>query len=139
GAEGLESLGAWAEQLLAESTGKRGRGVTPIDCEPLGTISSYGDDRVFVLLNGAELNEEFGKFSYGWLEGGPQSPPHGTISTTTEDAYDLGREFLRWEIATSVLGAALRINPFDEPNVRESKDNTRVVLEEYARAGKLPR
>jgi glucose-6-phosphate isomerase len=137
--EGLESFGAWAEQLLAESTGKRGRGVIPVDCEPLGTISSYGDDRVFVLLNGAERNEEFGKFSYGWLESGPQSPPHGTISTTTEDAYDLGREFLRWEIATAALGAALRINPFDEPNVQESKDNTRVVLEQYARAGELPK
>jgi transaldolase/glucose-6-phosphate isomerase len=135
-AEGLESFGAWAEQLLAESTGKRGRGVIPVDCEPAGPLEVYGDDRVFVYLDAAEGNDE--------LDSGVQAleaAGHPVITTTTDDAYALGREFLRWEIATAVLGAVLRINPFDEPNVQESKDNTRQVLEEYARAGDrdLPR
>jgi glucose-6-phosphate isomerase len=133
-AGGLESFGAWAEQLLAESTGKRGRGVIPVDCEPAGPPEVYGDDRVFVYLDAAERNDEL-ESSVQALE----AAGYPVITTTTDDAYALGREYLRWEIATAVLGAVLRINPFDEPNVQESKDNTRQVLEEYARAGDLPR
>jgi glucose-6-phosphate isomerase len=133
-AEGLESFGAWAEQLLAESTGKRGRGVIPVDCEPPGAPDVYGDDRAFVYLDAAERNDELEKSVRAFEAAG-----HPVITTITADAYDLGREFLRWEIATAVLGAVLRINPFDEPNVQESKDNTRVVLEQYARAGELPK
>jgi glucose-6-phosphate isomerase len=133
-AEGLESFGAWAEQLLAESTGKRGRGVIPVDCEPPGEPSAYGDDRVFVYLDGPEPNAELDKAVEAFEAAG-----HPVLITSTADAYDLGREFLRWEIATAALGAALRINPFDEPNVQESKDNTRVVLEQYGHAGELPK
>jgi glucose-6-phosphate isomerase len=132
--EGLESFGAWAEQLLAESTGKQSRGVIPVDCEPAGPPEVYGDDRVFVYLDAAERNDEMDSCVHAL-----QAAGHPVITTTTDDAYALGREFLRWEIATAVLGAVLRINPFDEPNVQESKDNTRQVLEEYARAGDLPR
>lgn len=133
-AEGLESFGAWAEQLLAESTGKRGRGVIPVDCEPPGPPEVYGDDRVFVYLDAAERNDELDSSVQAFEAAG-----HPVITTSTADAYALGREFLRWEIGTAALGAVLRINPFDEPNVQESKDNTRQVLEEYARAGELPR
>jgi glucose-6-phosphate isomerase len=133
-AEGLESFGAWAEQLLAESTGKRGRGVIPVDSEPPGPPEVYGDDRVFVCLDAAERNDELDSSVQKFEAAG-----HPVITTSTADAYALGREFLRWEIATAVLGAVLRINPFDEPNVQESKDNTRQVLEEYALAGELPR
>jgi glucose-6-phosphate isomerase len=133
-AEGLESFGAWAEQLLAESTGKRGRGVIPVDCEPPGRPDVYGDDRVFVYLDGPEPNNELDRSADAFEAAG-----HPVITTSAADAYDLGREFLRWEIATAVLGAVLRINPFDEPNVQESKDNTRVALEQYARAGELPK
>jgi hypothetical protein len=89
---------------------------------------------VFVYLDAAERNDE--------LDGSVQAfeaAGHPVITTSTADAYALGREFLRWEIATAVLGAVLRINPFDEPNVQESKDNTRQMLEEYARAGELPK
>ncbi len=133
-AENLESFGAWAEQLLAESTGKRGRGVIPVDCEPAGPPEVYGGDRVFVHLDAAERNDELDSSVQAFEAAG-----HPVITTSTANAYALGREFLRWEIATAVLGAVLRINPFDEPNVQESKDNTRQVLEEYARAGELPR
>jgi transaldolase / glucose-6-phosphate isomerase len=133
-AESLESFGAWAEQLLAESTGKRGRGVIPVDCEPPGPPEVYGGDRVFVYLDAAERNDELDSSVQAFEAAG-----HPVITTSTADAYALGREFLRWEIATAALGAVLRINPFDEPNVQESKDNTRVVLDEYARAGELPR
>ncbi len=133
-AEGLESFGAWAEQLLAESTGKRGRGVIPVDCEPPGPPEVYGDDRVFVYLDAAERNDELDSSVQAFEAAG-----HSVITTSTADAYALGREFLRWEIGTAALGAVLRINPFDEPNVQESKDNTRQVLEEYARVGELPR
>ncbi len=132
-AEGLESFGAWAEQLLAESTGKRGRGVIPVDSEPPGPPEVYGGDRVFVYLDAEERNEELDSSVQAFEAAG-----HPVITTSTADAYALGREFLRWEIATAVLGAVLRINPFDEPNVQESKDNTRQVLEQYARAGELP-
>jgi glucose-6-phosphate isomerase len=132
--EGLESFGAWAEQLLAESTGKHGRGVIPVDCEPAGPPEVYGDDRVFVYLDAAERNDELDSTVQAFGAAG-----HPVITTSTADAYALGREFLRWEIATATLGAVLRINPFDEPNVQESKDNTRQVLEQYARGGALPK
>jgi glucose-6-phosphate isomerase len=131
--DGLESFGAWAEQLLAESTGKRGRGVIPVDLEPVGPPQAYGNDRVFVYLDTAERNDELDSSVQAFEGAG-----HPVITTSTEDAYALGREFLRWEIATAVLGAVLRINPFDEPNVQESKDNTRVVLEQFAHTGELP-
>ncbi|MDP9180393.1 MAG: hypothetical protein M3O21_01560 [Chloroflexota bacterium] len=133
-AENLESFGTWAEQLLAESTGKRGRGVIPVDCEPAGPPEVYGGDRVFVYLDAAERNDELDSSVQAF-----ESAGHPVITTSTADAYALGREFLRWEIATAALGAVLRINPFDEPNVQESKDNTRQVLEQFASAGELPR
>jgi hypothetical protein len=93
----------------------------------------YGDDRVFVHLRGAD--------GYDELEGAAraiETAGHPVLTTRTEDAYALGREFLRWEIATAAAGAVVRINPFDEPNVAESKENTRAVLEDYVRAGRLP-
>jgi glucose-6-phosphate isomerase len=131
-ASGVEAFGAWAEQLLAESTGKRGRGLIPVDLEPVGSLDVYGDDRVFVHLDDEQsddLNDTIRSLD---------SAGHPVISCSIPDVYALGREFLRWEIATATIGAALRINPFDEPNVQESKDNTREVLETSARDGELP-
>lgn len=132
-AERLESFGAWAEQLLAESTGKRGKGVIPVDGEPPGAPQVYGDDRVFVYLDAPGQDDELDSTVQS-LEGAG----FPVITTRTEDANALGREFLRWEIATAAVGAVLRINPFDEPNVQESKDNTRIVLDQYMRTGELP-
>ena len=110
--EPLESFGLWAEQLIAESTGKQGRGVLPIADEPLG--SNYGDDRVFVhLRNGGER---------------PDVGDAPLITIDFNGAADLSRLFFEWEFATAVLGWALGINPFDQPNVQEAKDNTNRVL-----------
>lgn len=127
----VESFGAWAEQLIAESTGKRGRGIIPVDLEPIGSPGVYGDDRVFVHLD--DGSDELGDTIRALEAAG-----HPVIRCRIPDVYALGREFLRWEIATAVTGAVLRINPFDEPNVSESKDNTRAVLEDYNRDGELP-
>lgn len=131
-ASGVEAFGAWAEQLIAESTGKRGRGLIPVDLEPVGSPDVYGDDRVFVHLDDEQsddLNDAIRAL---------EAAGHPVIRCSIPDVYALGREFLRWEIATATIGAALRINPFDEPNIQESKDNTRAVLEDYARDGELP-
>jgi transaldolase/glucose-6-phosphate isomerase len=119
----LAAFGTWVEQLLAESTGKEGRGLIPVDREPLGERAAYGDDRLFVHLHldgqADGLDEKLRAL---------ESAGHPVIRLRLTDAYDLGREFLRWEVATATAGAVLGVNPFDEPNVKESKDNTSRLL-----------
>lgn len=127
---GLESFGAWAEQLLAESTGKQGKGLIPVDGEPLGDPSVYGDDRVFVSLSIAGARDEERLRAL-------EAAGHPVVRIDLADRLDIGAEFLRWEIATAAAGAALGINPFDEPNVQESKDNTSEVLREVEPARRL--
>ncbi len=122
----LASLGAWLEQLIAESTGKRGRGVVPVDGEPVGAAGVYGEDRVFVDIR-------VGEDTADPLAG--VAGPAPVIRLRLGDAYDLGREFFRWEYATAMAGVALGINPFDEPNVQESKDNTMRVLQHFLEGG----
>lgn len=129
---GVEAFGMWAEQLIAESTGKRGRGLIPVDLEQAGPPEVYGDDRVFVHLDDERSDELAGAIK------ALQAAGHPVIRCSIPDVYALGREFLRWEIATATAGAVLRINPFDEPNVQESKDNTNAVLEDFARNDELP-
>ncbi len=129
----LASFGLWLEQLVAESTGKEGTGIVPIAGEPLASPKHYGDDRVFVLFwlkghDNPELDAIAGALS---AEGQP------VIEIDVDDAYDLGHEFFRWEFAVAVAGEVLGINPFDEPNVQESKDNTNAVLREYERTREL--
>jgi len=111
----IGSFGTWVEQLIAESTGKEGRGILPVEGEPLGHATVYGDDRLFV-----SVGDEPG------LEPGVCLPFH--------NAAQLGAEFFRWEFATAVAGAILGINPFDQPNVKEAKDATNRILE----AGHVP-
>ena len=128
----LAPFGAWVEQLLAESTGKDGKGILPIDGEPLGDPSAYGDDRLFVglaLEGDTSLDARLEKL---------REAGHPVITLRFRDAYDLGGEFLRWEIATAVAGAVLGVNPFDEPNVAESKENTKRLLDDHASRGVLP-
>lgn len=132
-APGLQSFGAWAEQLIAESTGKGGKGIIPIDGEPPGDAQSYGDDRVFVSMQLDERDEETA-IAANKLE----AAGHPVIHIDVPGPYGLGAEFLRWEIATAAAGAALGLNPFDEPNVAESKDNTNRVIQQYETAGALP-
>jgi len=122
--EPIVSFGAWAEQLIAESTGKHGVGIVPVDLEPVGSLDSYGSDRVFVRLalagnDGAALDS---------LAGGLETAGHPVIRIVIPDPIDLGAEFVRWEIATAIAGALLGIDPFDQPNVEEAKQLTRTLL-----------
>jgi transaldolase/glucose-6-phosphate isomerase len=127
----VSTFGYWLEQLLAESTGKNGRGLVPIEGEPLGRPDSYGADRLFVhvRVNGEAEDPAIRALT----EAG-----HPLVTLTMRDELDLGGEFLRWELATAVAGSILGIDPFDQPNVQESKDNTKRVLAESASSGKLP-
>jgi len=125
----IASFGAWAEQLIAESTGKDGVGIVPVDNEPLGAPSTYGRDRVFVRLSLAEGTDGGRDALSGLLE----AAGHPVIRIELADPIDLGGEFIRWEVATAIAGAVLGIDPFDQPNVEEAKELTRKVL---AKAGR---
>ena len=131
---GIASFGLWAEQLLAESTGKEGKGLIPIAGEPLAKPDVYGSDRFFVYLR---------------LKGDANGPTDAhvraleragqpVVTLNLRDRFDVGAEFFRWEFATALAGYLLHIHPFDQPNVQESKDNTGRVLREAETAGKLP-
>ena len=131
---GIAALGGWLEQLLAESTGKRGKGLIPVDGEALGPPAVYGDDRLFV---------------YARLAGAPDPSQdaaleaiaragHPVVRIDVTDRLDIGAEFFRWEIATAVAGSILGINPFDQPDVEASKIATRALTDEYERRGALP-
>ncbi len=122
----IGSFGLWAEQLVAESTGKQGRGILPIADEPLAAPSSYGDDRVFVHLRDADEPDPRRASALEALA----KAGHPTVTLTAKGATDLGRIFFFSEFATAVAGWALEINPFDQPNVQEAKDNTAKVLDE---------
>jgi transaldolase / glucose-6-phosphate isomerase len=129
----VASLGLWVEQLVAESTGKEGRGVVPVAGEPLGPPSAYGDDRLFVHVAVGETDAQ----AEGNLRA-LEAAGHPVVRRTLADLYDLGEEFFLWELATAFAGWRLGINPFDQPNVQESKDATRALLEAFARDGRLP-
>ena len=133
--ESLAALGMWLEQLLAESTGKEGRGILPVTGEPVGHPSLYGTDRLFVTITRKdEPDERLEKAMTALREAG-----HPVVAIQMDDRLDLGQEFFRWEIATATAGAILGINPFDQPNVQESKDNTNRLLEIIRRDGQLPK
>jgi transaldolase / glucose-6-phosphate isomerase len=121
---GIASFGLWAEQLIAESTGKEGKGILPVAGEPLGPPEVYGEDRVFVSMVLAGEADTGVEARLAELE----QKGHPVVHLKLDDRFDLGQEFFRWEFATAVAGAVLRINPFDQPNVAESKANTKAVL-----------
>ncbi len=129
----IASFGLWVEQLIAESTGKEGRGILPVASEPFGTPAEYGDDRVFVQLR----LEGDSNGAADALAGALAAAGHPVIVIDLADVYDLGRQFFAWEFAIAVAGQVLGINPFDEPNVQESKDNTSRVLREFEASGQL--
>jgi transaldolase / glucose-6-phosphate isomerase len=129
--QGIHDLGAWLEQLLAESTGKNGKGLIPVDRESIGSPESYEDDRVFVYL---KLETDDDDDSIDALEASGEP----VVRITVGDVYDLGKEFFRWEIATAVAGSVIGINPFDQPDVEASKIATRKLTSEYEQNGSLP-
>jgi transaldolase/glucose-6-phosphate isomerase len=131
---GIADLAAWLEQLLAESTGKHGRGVIPVAREPLGAPEAYGDDRLFVQVRLESEPDAQQDSSVDALA----AAGHPVIRIGLRDALDLGGEIFRWELATAVVGAVLDINPFDQPDVEASKQATRALTAEYERSGELP-
>jgi len=132
--EPISSFGLWVEQLIAESTGKEGKGILPVADEPLGTPDVYGDDRVFAYLRDTDSPDEETDAKVEALG----RAGHPVITLATHGALDLGRIFFFAEFATAVAGWALAINPFDQPNVQEAKDNTAKVLEQFKAEGALP-
>lgn len=131
----LSELPTWIEQLLAESTGKLGKGLVPVVGEPLGEPREYGGDRLFVYL---ELEgDEADSATESWLSS-MSAAGHPVVRVPTAHLLDLGAEFYRWEVATALAGALIGIDPFDQPNVQESKDNTARLLEGWERDGRLP-
>jgi transaldolase/glucose-6-phosphate isomerase len=131
---GIHDLGAWLEQLIAESTGKEGKGIIPVDRERLGPTEVYGDDRVFAYLRLEEAPDAAQDAAVLALE--KAGRPIIRIHVATR--YDLAEEFVRWEIATAIAGAVIGINPFNQPDVEASKIATKVLTSEYEKTGRLP-
>lgn len=132
--EPISTLGMWLEQLLAESTGKDGKGLLPVNDEPLGDPSVYGNDRLFVHFHLKEQVDESVERAVADLE----AAGHPVASIQLDDLLDIGQEFFRWEVATAIAGSVLGINPFDQPNVQESKNNTDRLLDLVRQRGRLP-
>lgn len=131
---GIYDLGAWLEQLLAESTGKEGKGLIPVDRESLGSPEVYGRDRVFVYIRLESEPDKLQDMAIDRLERAGQP----VVRISVDDIYNLGEEFFRWEIATAVAGSILGINPFNQPDVEASKVETWKLTTEYERTGVLP-
>lgn len=131
---GIYDLGAWLEQLIAESTGKNGKGIVPVDRETLGAPEMYGHDRLFAYLRLNNAPDALQERAVDALEKSAQP----VITISVEDVYSLGQEFFRWEFATAVAGSIIGINPFDQPDVEASKVETRKLTEQFERTGSLP-
>lgn len=128
----IRHFGAWAEQLIAESTGKEGKGILPVDGEEVATPAAYGDDRVFVHLR---LRDDR---THDSAIAALQQAGHPVLQFTWQDEYDLGGEFFRWEMATAVASRRLGINPFDQPDVESAKVLARQMVAAYQQSGHLP-
>jgi len=130
----IDGFGPWVEQLLAESTGKQGKGIVPLIGEPLMNSSHYGDDRIFVYVRlDDDENAHLDDLVWNIKRAG-----HPLLQLNLRDKYDLGGEFFRWEMATAIIGAVLGIHPFDQQSVQQAKDETNRVLKEYQDFGYLP-
>jgi transaldolase/glucose-6-phosphate isomerase len=131
---GISDLGAWLEQLLAESTGKQGKGIIPVDRETIGAPEIYGKDRIFAYLRLESSPDAQQDAKVAALE----KAGHPVVRIAVGDTYDLGQEFFRWEIATAVAGSVLGINAFNQPDVEASKIATRNLTSAYEKTGSLP-
>jgi transaldolase / glucose-6-phosphate isomerase len=130
----VSTFGYWVEQLIAESTGKEGKGILPVEGESLGLPVDYGDDRLFVYLRVREGADPAQDTALEALKAAGQP----IVTLQIEDRYSIGGEFFRWEFATAVAGAFLQINAFDQPNVQEAKDKTNQVLATYIQTNNIP-
>jgi len=130
----IAQFGAWLEQLLAESTGKQGRGMIPVDTEPVTTPEKYGNDRLFAYIRLIGESDQTQDDGVAAIEraGNP------VIRIDVSDRYAIGQEFFRWEMATAVAGAIIAINPFDQPDVEASKEKTRVLTDAYEKGRAIP-
>jgi transaldolase/glucose-6-phosphate isomerase len=131
---GIHDLGAWLEQLIAESTGKIGKGIIPVDRETLGKPAVYGNDRVFAYLRLQTKPNKAQDAAVAALE----KAGHPVVRISLPNIYNLGQEFFRWEIATAVAGSIIGINAFNQPDVEASKIETKKLTSEYEEKGKLP-
>jgi transaldolase/glucose-6-phosphate isomerase len=131
---GVSDLGAWLEQLIAESTGKVGKGIIPVDREKLAKPTTYGDDRVFAYLRLAAKPNKAQDAAVTAIE----KAGHPVVRITLPNVYALGQEFFRWEIATAVAGSIMGINAFNQPDVEASKIETKKLTSEYEAQGSLP-
>ena len=127
---GLSDLAAWLEQLIAESTGKNGKGIIPIATEPMGKPETYGRDRVFayIRVDGDDVNHDTHVRAL-------EEAGHPVVRITLADRDTIGQEFVRWEVATAIAGAVIGINPFDQPDVEASKIKTRALTDAYEKTG----
>jgi len=131
---GIADLGAWLEQLLAESTGKQGHGLIPLAGEPLTVPECYGSDRFFAYL---ELHGQIDPSQRQAVEA-LERAGHPVVRIRVKDAWHIGQEFFRWEIATAVAGSIIGIDPFNQPDVEASKDKTRALTDAYEKSHRLP-
>jgi glucose-6-phosphate isomerase len=130
----IYDLGAWLEQLIAESTGKNGVSIIPVDREKILNLDYYGNDRLFVYLKIDKTENQDFELAFsqlGYLG-------HPTVKIILKDEMSLGQEFFRWEFATAVVGSMLKINPFNQPDVESAKIEARKITEEYEKTGELP-
>ena len=130
---GLEAFGAWAEQLIAESTGKNGRGIVPIDAKQVSAPAVYGADRLFVHLALKDQADPRAAAIQALADAG-----HPVVRIEVADSYGVAQEFFRWEIATAVVGVAMGIHPFDQPDVESAKIAARKLTDAYEESGTLP-
>jgi len=130
----ISDLGAWLEQLLAESTGKVGKGIIPVDREELGEPEVYGNDRVFAYVHTEHATDAASETKLAALE----KAGHPVVRISMADIYDLGAEFFRWEIATAVAGSIIGINAFNQPDVEASKIATKTLTTQFEKTGSLP-
>jgi hypothetical protein len=134
----IYDLGAWMEQLIAESTGKQGLGITPVDRETIAAPQFYGKDRIFVYIRYAATADSTADSSLAAKIAALEAAGHPVITIEIADLYEIFGQFFTWEVATAVAGSVMGINPFNQPDVESAKIETRALTAAYEQTGKLP-
>src|SRR5208282_449796 len=134
----IHDLGAWLEQLIAESTGKQGKGITPVDRETIGAPGVYGKDRVFAYVRLKNSADASAQSDLDAKVAALEAAGHPVVTIEIEDLYEIFGQFFTWEIATAVAGSVMGINPFNQPDVESAKIETRALTDEYEKSGELP-